>query len=249
VHDAQLIAGRYESSRRIETGFLSFFYMLSQTVISANADGTITMPSMFSGKPEIFRETAPGIWTSLKGDGRLALTVADGRKAVINSQDPTSVLQLVSPLRSAAWNLPVFLASAAIILLTLVAWPVGALVRRRYHSPLKLEGRDRWAYLLPRVAALIALGYLVGWFAMLNPILSNDLAVYNNGRDLQMRLLQLAGFVLILAAGAAVWSTWQTLRKPVGMAAKIGSVLVALAVLDVVWIGWAFKMISLNTDY
>jgi hypothetical protein len=179
----------------------------------------------------------------------LALTEADGRKAVINSQDPTSILQLVSPLRSAAWNLPVFLASATILLLTLVAWPVGALVRRHYHSPLKLDGRDRWVYLLPRIAVLVALGYLVGWFAMLSPILSNDLDVYNNGRDLQMRLLQLAGFVLVLAAGAAVWSTWQTLRKPGGMTSKVVSVLVALALLDLVWVGWAFKLISLNIDY
>src|SRR5262245_8941104 len=38
--DAQRIAGRYESSRRVEHGFLSIFYLLQQLVITANADGT-----------------------------------------------------------------------------------------------------------------------------------------------------------------------------------------------------------------
>ena len=249
VQDAQRIAGRYESSRRIETGFLSFFYMLGQTVISANADGSITMPSAVSGVPEQFIETAPGVWTKQKGDGQLALTVADGRRAVINSQDPTSILQSVSPSRSGAWNLPAFLASVTILLLALVAWPVGALVRRHYHRPLQLGGRDRWAHLLPRIAALIALGYLVGWFVMLSPVLNNEFDAYNNALDPQMRLLQLVGLVLVIAAGAAVWGTWQTLRKPVGIAAKIASVLVVLAVLDIVWVGWAFKMISFTLDY
>ena len=45
---AQLIAGRYQSSRRVESAFLSVLYLLGQTVISANDDGTINVPT-FSG--------------------------------------------------------------------------------------------------------------------------------------------------------------------------------------------------------
>jgi hypothetical protein len=39
--DAQTIAERYQSSRRVEHGFLSVFYLLQQSVITANSDGTI----------------------------------------------------------------------------------------------------------------------------------------------------------------------------------------------------------------
>lgn len=247
--DAQPIAGRYESSRRIENGFLSFFYLLSQTVIGGNPDGTITLPSPFTGAPEVFRATAPNLWTQVDGDGRLALTMIDGRRAVIDAHDATSILQEIPLRRSAAWNLPAFFASLTIIVLTLVAWPVGALIRRRFRSPLELSGRERWAYLLPRIASVIALVFLSGWFAMLSPILGNDLDGYNDTLDPQLRLLQLVGFILVLAAGAAVWGAWQTLRRPGGIGAKIGSVLVALALLDIVWIGVAFKMIGLSVDY
>lgn len=104
-------------------------------------------------------------------------------------------------------------------------------------------------HLLPRIGAAIALGYLIGWFTMLNPILSNDLDGYNDTLDPQMRLLQFAGLVLILATGGAVWSAWQTIRKPGGIGTKIGRALVALALLDIVWFGIAFKLISLNVDY
>src|SRR5262249_3751575 len=53
VSDAQTIAGRYESSRRIAHGFLSIFYVLQQTVVHANPDGTVSLP----------RQTGPGVAT------------------------------------------------------------------------------------------------------------------------------------------------------------------------------------------
>jgi CubicO group peptidase (beta-lactamase class C family) len=247
VEDAQRIAGRYESSRRIDTGFLSLFYMLSQTVIVANPDGTIAMPSL--GELKTFRETAPDLWSEVGGDQQVALAMIDGRRAVIDSHDPTSILQQVAAQRSAAWNLPALFIAVTILVLTIILWPVNALVRRRYHSPLVLSGRERTAHLLPRIAALIALVYLLCWFAMLTPILSNDLDGYNNTLDPQMRLLQFAGLVLILAAGATVWSAWRTLRGSRGIGAKLGAVLIAFAVLEIVWMGFAFKMISWNLDY
>ena len=96
---------------------------------------------------------------------------------------------------------------------------------------------------------MIGLAYLIGWLVMLSPILSNDLGRYNSTLDPQLRLLQFAGLVLILTAGAAVWSAWQTMRKSASLGTKIASVLVALALLDIVWLGVAFKMISLSVDY
>jgi CubicO group peptidase (beta-lactamase class C family) len=249
VKDSQQIAGRYESSRRIQTGFLSFFYLLNQTVIAARPDGTIATPSPLTGEMASFRETAANLWTEVDGDQQLALTTIDGRRAVIDSHDPTSILQEVSPLRSAAWNLPVFLAAVAIIVLIIVAWPVVALIRRHYGRPLELSGRDRWAHLLPRIAAVIALGYLLGWSAMLSPILSNHLEVYNNTMDPQLRMLQIAGFVLIVAAGAAVWSAWHAIRKSGGIGGKVANIMVALAVLGIVYVGVAFKMIGWSVQY
>src|SRR5262249_51252785 len=161
-----------------------------QNVISANPDGTITMPSQLTGKLTSFRETAANLWTEVGGDGQLALSTIDGRRAVIDSHDPTSIMQEVPSLRSGGWNVPAFLGAVAIVVLAIVAWPVSALIRRHYGKPLALSGSERWTYWLPRIAAVIALAYLLGWSAMLSPILGNKLDVYNNALDPQLRLLQ-----------------------------------------------------------
>jgi hypothetical protein len=46
-----------------------------------------------------------------------------------------------------------------------------------------------------------------------------------------------------------VWSAWHAIRKPGGIGGKVANILIALAVLDIVWIGVAFKMIGWSVDY
>src|SRR5205814_2748047 len=65
--DAQKIAGRYETSRRVEHGFLSVFYLLQQTVIGADLDGTITAPKFLAQGEAHFREVAPNTWQEVGG--------------------------------------------------------------------------------------------------------------------------------------------------------------------------------------
>lgn len=245
--DSTQIAGRYESSRRVESAFLNVFYLLGETVISANADGTISMSE--GDRPKVYRETAPNIWTQVDGDQKLALASVGGRRAVINNEDPTSVLQAVPGHRSGGWNLPLFGGAVAVLLLTVILWPVAALVRRHYRAPLQLTGRDAQARTLPRIAALVGLGWLFGWYLMMEPLMSNHLEAYDVALDSQLRLLQVLGLVLIAAAAIAVWGAWRTVRGSSGMFAKLGSVLIALALLDLVWFGSLAKLLSFNSGY
>ena len=120
--DAQVIAGRYESSRRIEHGFLSLFYVLQQSVIRANADGTISVPGMFTPEPETYREIGPQLWRRDGGTQQLMLKTVDGVKTVVDSTDPTSVLQAVPLKRSSALNLTVLLVACSDSDLDLLAW-------------------------------------------------------------------------------------------------------------------------------
>jgi len=105
--DAQKIAGRYESSRRIEHGFLSIFYLLQQATINANGDGTIDAPKAFEPGNTRYREVAPNIWREVDGTRQLALESVNGVKTVVDSENPTSVLQEVPGHRAAPFNLTV----------------------------------------------------------------------------------------------------------------------------------------------
>ena len=133
--DAQQIAGRYKSSRRIEHGFLSVLYLMTQTVITANADGTITAPNELTGRSVSYREIAPQLWREVGGTHELALSRVDGVKTVSDSENPISVLQQASFLHSAPLNLTVLTLTLVVLLFTLVLWPLGALLRRADRPP------------------------------------------------------------------------------------------------------------------
>jgi hypothetical protein len=249
VHDAADIAGTYESSRRIQTGFLSFFYLLSQTEIAANPDGTINVPDRLASHPKIFREVEPNVWQDTMGDRRIQLTLKDGRRTVIDGADPTSVLQAVPFLRSGKGNLLIFAIAIAVVSLTLILWPVNALLRRYYQRPLE-RARSLWeGRSIPRLIAAVAIAYVAGWCMLLRPILSNDLSIYNTALDPTLRALQVLGVVLILAAGASIWSAIATVRRPERVLTKIGAVLLAVSMIDLVWVGVMCKLISFSISY
>ncbi|MBS0418086.1 MAG: beta-lactamase family protein [Proteobacteria bacterium] len=243
--DAQKIAGRYESSRRVQHGFLSIFYLLQQTVISANPDGTVSAPKFLEPGEAQFREVAPHTWQEVGGHRRLALQNVNGVNTVVESDDPTSVLQLVPTRRSAALNLTVLVGSLAVLLAAVILWPISFLVRRHYQrSP--SDGRKLRTLL--RAAALFDLLWLVAWCIVLTPVLSIQLDFYSAALDPVIRTLQLAGVVVVALAAVGIGCLWR-LWSAVSWPARIGNGLIAAGLVGLVWIGVIGGLISFNLNY
>jgi CubicO group peptidase (beta-lactamase class C family) len=247
--DALAIAGRYQSSRRIEHGFLSVFYLLQQTVITANPDGTIGAPKFLEEGYSKFREIAPQVWHEVGGTRQLALRDVGGVKTVLDSDDPTEVLQLVPPYRSAPVTLTVLLGSIAILAMTIVSWPISWLVNRRYgvHTVDSIE--QRRARLALRLSASFDLVYLVAWILVLLPVLSLQLEVYSDKLDPVIRALQVSGLFVIAAAAVGVWSLWSLCTSGVSRMKCVRSGLVVLALLGVMWTAFLGQLIGFNVNY
>lgn len=246
--DAQSIAGRYESSRRVEHGFLSIFYLLQQSVIGANPDGSISAPKAFEPGEAVFREVAPGIWREADGTRELALREVNGLKTVIDSEDPTSVWQQVPLRRSAALNLTVLLASVAVLAIAVIAWPVIGWVRRHYaRAPHPPEPRRLRRTL--RIAALFDLLWLVCWTVVLTPVANTQLDFYSSGLDPVIRALQVGGLIVIAAAAVGLWSAWRLWRIESSWAVRLGNAAIAAALAGMVWIGVMGGLISFNLNY
>lgn len=246
--DARKIAGRYESSRRVEHGFLSVFYLLQQDVIRDNSDGTIAAPRTLEPGEASFQEVATDVWREVGGTRQLALRNVDGVKTVIDSDDPTSVLQAAPLSRSAPLNLTVLLSSLVILALAVLLWPISWLVKRRYPQP--ADSREvRRLRLLIRAAATFNVLYLVAWMLLLAPVLSVKLWVYSESLDPMVRALQLAGLVVIAGSVVAIWSLWRLSRLQNSRLAWIAHGALAAALLGIVWIGFAGQLISFNLNY
>lgn len=246
AHDADLLAGRYEGSRRVETGFISLFYLLQQNQVVPNSDGTISMASV-EGKR--FREIKPNLWREVGGTRSLLVTTVSGRLSILDSQDPVEVLQKVPLSRNAAVFQLVLGLSLLILVLTVVAWPIAAWVVRHYRLPPLFSGRPARLRRLTRIAALGDLAYIAAWYSLLAPILQIRLAGYNGDLNTSIRVLQVAAIVPIGAAVIGAWNAWSSLRVPCGWGVRVRTFIVEVALLGICWAAWMGGLFGWSVNY
>lgn len=243
---AQEIAGHYQSSRRIETAFLKLLYILQQQKVIANEDGTL---SLASHPDRRYREVAPDVWREEGGEHALHITRASGQVTIVDSANPVSVLQSVPALYSASVNSTILLGSVVVLLLAVLAWPIGWYYRRLYRQPIALSGPPLLAQRLVRLAALANIAYLVGWYFAFQPIVANQLDAYGPSLDPLLRSLQVCAVIPIAGAGIGLWHAWLTLRSNQPWRARLGSLVLAAALIGIAWIAWAGQLISFNLEY
>ncbi|MES2496594.1 MAG: serine hydrolase domain-containing protein [Pseudomonadota bacterium] len=243
--DAQAIAGHYETSRRVETGFISLFYLMQQDQVVANDDGTVSVSSI-EGKR--FREIAPKLWREVGGRRQLAVTTLAGRRAIIDSANPVGMMQAAPFSRNSAVFLSIAGASVLVLLLTVIVWPIGAWIRRSYQQPPLATGRTALARRLTRFAALANLAYLAAWYTIVAPVLETQLDAYNADLDGVIRTLQVAAIVPVAALAIGLWNMALAFRGSFAWGVRIRSVIIALALLGFLWtaamsgfIGWSLN--------
>jgi CubicO group peptidase (beta-lactamase class C family) len=247
--DARIIAGRYESSRRIEHGFLSLFYVLQQTVIAANADGTISVPGDFTPEPLTYREIGPQLWRRAGGSRQLMLQTVSGVKTVVDGGEPTSVLQAVPLKRSSVLNLTVLALACLILIWTLLAWLLSPWIRPLKNIPEDLAPQVRRLRLMLRAAAAFDVVYLLCWFMILRPTLNLELDFYSSSLDPIVGTLEVAGLLAIAAAVLGFWSAWRLSRLNIPRKFPFWGFVTAAGLLGVAWIGFIGGLIRFSLNY
>jgi CubicO group peptidase (beta-lactamase class C family) len=249
VTDARVIAGRYESSRRIVHGFLSLFYVLQQTVVSANADGSISLPRPFGLGLATYAEVAPHLWREKAGPGQLSVQTIHGVKTIVDSSDPTSVLQEAPFSRSAPLNLSVLLVALIVLIFTVLGWVLAPLLKKPTAVPEDRRAEVGRLRLWIRIAAAYDLLYMVGWFIVLRPVLTFDLDFYSARLDPVIRMLQVAGILAFAAAAVGVWSAWRLALLKVPLFMRIRAFVAAASLLGIVWIAVIGGLARLSLNY
>ncbi|MEO8452069.1 MAG: hypothetical protein ABI647_19925, partial [Gemmatimonadota bacterium] len=249
---ARLAAGEYVWSRRQTGDFQEALFLVTRFVgleltIRANADGTIQTSPLLSfdknGRSQTWREVGPFVWRQVGGDAHLVMNVRDGDVQSVVSDGAASVwVNLRVPfLWSAGLNVPLLLLATGALLLTVLLWPVAAIVRHRYGRTLQLAGPEGRAYRLTRIAAVVGVLYMLGWTIALVADFASTV-----GSAPWIRAIQLIGLLCIGGAGLAVWNVWLTWRGGRSGWAKAWSLVLALSLLYLVWFSFAFHLISLR---
>jgi hypothetical protein len=248
---AQVAAGRYASSRRAETTFFKLFTLLGQGTVAPNADGAITVPGLnaLNGQPREWHEVAPFAWRDKNGPEHVAAKM-DGERVQMLSADEIGGIEVFLPVpwqQSGAWILPTVSIASAVLLLTVLAWPIAAWRRRKLGTPLALSPRELSVYKIARVVALVDVVFLLGWFGIVSA--GEDLAAYDGHLDIWFYVLHVLGLIGAAGAIVAIWNGWLAIAGKRGWKATTWNVGLAASCVAVTWFAFAFNLIRFTLKY
>jgi CubicO group peptidase (beta-lactamase class C family) len=247
--DAAEIAGLYKVSRRFDTSFLKLLTLFGESKVFANADGTISIDPLKGPDGELlkFEEIQPFLYRRVHGQDLVGFKKDGSGNWQFQVEIPVFIFQRVGFFENKYVNLTVLIFGVTIIVLTVLLWPVGALIRKHYGRPLELtpaEGRQR---LLVRLVCVLFTILFVGWLGVLSS--ANDI----NGLNALPRWVLIFGVLGVLCSLGTIlmvmnaFRSWGTAGRWIW--AKLHDVLLALACVGLVWFLINWKLMNFNTHF
>jgi CubicO group peptidase (beta-lactamase class C family) len=248
--DAKLMAGSYISSRHFESNFLRMLPLIVPASVTAYPNGEISFSSFanVAAAPKRWREVGPFQWQEIGGGGRLVATVKDGHVVRFMTDDFPPVFSF-SPAPYWARGGTILFLALAVLLSTVILYPVSWLVRRTCGAKLQLGRSERLTRRLAVLGALVDVVCASG-FGLFVLRLSADASVLDSQSDLLLRLLQLLALLGFPAALAACWNCFHAWRRPSrSWWSRGGSTATALASIAFLWFVIVLHIITLALNY
>jgi CubicO group peptidase (beta-lactamase class C family) len=249
----RMMVGTYNKTRRSETSFLKALELSGQIRVDTDAQGGLRVKAApgIGGEDRKWVEITPFVWRESDGKMRLAAQVENGKvvRFGLDSSAPYMLFEPAPWYLSVAWLNPAIVASLCVLLLTVLSWPVVALVRRTY-GVVPSHGIRPWrAYRLSRAFAGLVLVVLACWFRFASALLG-DFSSMNGELDWALGALQVATPLVLLAAlGLAVWNAVLVWKAKGRRFEKGWSLLLALSVLVILWMAKGFHLIGVGFDF
>jgi len=250
---AQMLAGNWRASRGAFTTFLSAIGLIGQTKVSVGAKGELVIGDAkgLNGQLVKWVEIAPFVWHDANGHDSLAAKVVDGKveRFSYGLGAPFEVWLRVDGKQDGAWLVPALCVSLAALFLTVVFWPVNAIVRRRFRTRLDLPAPALRAYRAGKLGALLVFSAFIAWTLSVVSMFS-DLNKTTAAFDPVIRFCQVFGFVAFIGGFAlALWNLWSVWTGKRRWPAKLWSVVLVFSTFIVLWIAFAFHLIGWGVNY
>jgi len=232
---ARQVAGSYVPSRTFWTTFLSAWMPAYSSVsIEHTGDGKLKVDKAQ------YVEVEPWVWRQVDGAGAIAAQVKDG-KVVSLSQGPAFTLLPMTLLQQAL--VPVFGVCLVLLLVVTVAWPVGALRRRRALKRGREVGAPApWLTRVARGGGTVALAAQLTWILILAVIATSSSAITSGSLTWLIpvarcaQVLQALGVVAVIPAAADLVVS---LRRRAGWRRVTMSAVLLAALVALAWWAWA----------
>jgi CubicO group peptidase (beta-lactamase class C family) len=250
------VIGIYKLSRRCETNFLAISKLFLEATVTANLkDNTISMTGLngLNGQPLHFREIAPMVFCEVDGKAKIAFANdANGSQIAYVNYDiyyPSVVFQQAhSMLDKQSFNYFVLGFSLSVIVLTLLAWPVAAMIRKHYVKALELTPNEKKLRRIVHFVCLSIMAYVVGLFVFASKL--DDLSMLSERSDLWLRMLQLIGWLVVLGSLIVVYNSircWSDKQR--WFWSKAWNTFLAIACIGFSWFLYHWNLLSFHLKY
>src|SRR5262245_41806191 len=193
------VAGIYHGSRRAESSFLRLADLISEVVVKVDGAGSARLHSAMwpFGDGEVLRRVGKNLY-EMPGHTRIAFVEGGSRSYFAL---PALRLQRVPWSLDVRWIGPVVAVSTALVVLTLVSWPIVVLWRLWRKRAWSEVSGDRHKYLAVRLLLLADVAVIVA-AVVLFIMGSNDPTIYNDALDHVLVVFYALAWLGVAGAGA-----------------------------------------------
>ena len=240
---ARVAAGTYTSSRAPMTSFASIREALPSgwSSIDALDDGHLLLRA---GESVIeYEEIKPWVWRQVGGSQTLAVQVEGGKVVRVGDIPAFSLLPMTVAQRVFG---PVVLGAAAVLVLLVLAWPLGA-VRRLMARRAGDGGGSRlsWWARSARIGAGLTLVAIGAWAGAAVSLMADRISV----GPLTLHGIQILTFVGLLGIIPGVVEAVRVLRAGGGMLRIVTALLLPIALAVVAWMALAFNLLNPDVGF
>jgi CubicO group peptidase (beta-lactamase class C family) len=247
--DAKQVAGLYRVSRGFETNFLSVLTVLGEAKIDVDPkDHTLVLPDFKNeaGKPKHFREIGPLLFQDVDGKGKIQFVKdSDGHLQAYIDFPFMAFLKIESLADKNMFNYVVACFGLGMMVLTLLLWPVAAVLRKHYGVPLSLDSRARRMRLILRLVCVLFLAFVI-WFA----VALSGLQKLQGPSDGVLHLIQIIALLGVIGAIYAILAaviSWTDQKQWVWH--RVWNVLLALGLVGFSWFLIHWHLLNFNLNY
>jgi CubicO group peptidase (beta-lactamase class C family) len=214
--DGLAVSGVYLGSRRGESTLLKVAAVLGQFSVTSDHNGLLTIEGLQSprGGLKQWREIGPLVYREVDGPDVIAFRRdVNGVVTHLLPSAPIQMAQRVTGFANKKLLLPVLGLSLGLLALTLVLWPVAAIIRKRYGRPLFSTTIDRVLYLLSRLICLLEIAFIALIVLPLS-LADKNIAFIGDGVDPWLTAAHALGWMAVLGLFVLTMATLRFWRAP-----------------------------------
>lgn len=251
AQDGRSVVGDYEVSRRFETNILAITTLLGEAKVAFDPkDNTITMVfKNLNGQLKHFREIAPMVFRAVDGHEKIVFVRDETGRRIAYIDYPFMIFQQINnTFDKQGVNYFIIIFSLSVVVLTLLLWPIGAMIRKHYDKPLSLDPGARRLRLLVHLVCLGVVAYAVGLLIFVS--LTNNPGALSDSKDLALHFLQVIGLLAGFGCSLSILNSlksWGDAQQWFWY--KIWNSLLALGCIGFFWFIYHWHLLNFHLNY